>query len=378
MLQCPSTVRDYELLEIIGDGAFAIVYKAIYIPTEQKVAIKVISKDIIKEEAEKERLQREIDVMIQLQHINIVTLHDFFEEEQNYFLVMDLCSGGDLWEYMMASQRMKEVQAATIFHQLITAIDFCHTQGIVHRDLKPQNILITTFPYVKLCDFGLCQYFSDPNMKMKTSCGSPFYAAPECLQGKPYNGPSSDMWSLGVILYEIVTKQHPWPYDNPTLMLKRINAAKYNIPNDVSPPCMDLIQSLIKVRPTDRLTPKQVLSHPWMKLAMKKPQRVQTLPRLSLDAHVFPMPTKYPAPFMTPNKSLAHAQSEGVTPVKSDIVSPFSQKMSNAARIQLLSSRGKTNQFERVMTMSKSPRSSNDSTKVNLKARPRTAKLSPL
>ena len=202
MLSLPSVVGDYELTQIVGDGAFAVVYKASHQTSNTVFAVKVIPKEMMKEQSDKERLQREIDTMAHLEHPNIVQLHDFFSDEKNYYLVMDYCAGGTLFDYVQTSPKMKEGQAASIFQQICSAIAFCHSKGVAHRDLKPLNVLITTFPNIKVCDFGLCQYFDGQNARMKTSCGSPFYAAPECLQGKMYDGQLSDTWSLGVILYE--------------------------------------------------------------------------------------------------------------------------------------------------------------------------------
>ncbi|OHS94393.1 CAMK family protein kinase [Tritrichomonas foetus] len=362
MFPVPAIIGDYEATEVIGEGGFAVVYKVLHIPTSEIFALKVIPKDLIKERADKDRLQREIDTMAALQHENTIMLHDFFMNDKYYYLVTDYCKGGDLFEYIYTNPRLKEVQAATVFHQLVSAIAFCHSQGIVHRDLKPQNILITTFPFIKVCDFGLCQFFNQKSNKMKTLCGSPFYAAPECLQGKFYDGQLSDVWSLGVILYELVTKHHPWPVDNIPQMMKCIQAVKYTVPNDISPPCVDLLHALLRANPNDRMKPNDILKHPWMKLATNRFRKSTTLPRL-------------PAEVLNQLAMNANREASG------EVVSPFSNKKLQStlnSRIPVNNPQQKTNQFEKYLKMTKTPRSSIDCSRPSPRIRPRATKLKPL
>lgn len=374
MLKCPSTIREYEVIEMIGEGGFAMVYKVIFIPSSDNFAMKVISKSVVAQSDDKDRLQREIDTMADLDHENVIKLHDFFEDDEYYYLIMDYCAGGDLFEYISNSARVKEVQAATVFQQIISAIQYCHSQGVAHRDLKPQNILITVFPNIKVCDFGLCQYFEGANAKMKTACGSPFYASPECIKGKPYNGRQSDIWSLGVILYELVTKQHPWPFDNTGLMLKRIQAAKFSIPDDVSPPCQELIRGMMKLNPNERLKPEQILKHSWMKLATSRHRKPYKLPRLASENNMLALRMHQ---MITSSNSaqIPQVSLDSSTP-KSDIVSPFSRARDHA-KLQRFSSNEKMNQFEKCLTLSKSPRQNIDCSKT-LNRRPKSVRLAPL
>jgi len=274
----PFHIKDYSLTEKIGDGAFSIVYKASKGGTGEFFAIKVIEKSVLAEKADKQRMQRELDSCAYLKHENVVSLHDFFSDDSRFFLVLDYCAGGDLYTFIRNTQNIRESQAAFIFQQIVSAMSYCHAMGVVHRDLKPQNVLITNYPQIKVTDFGLCGFVIEES-KMRTFCGSPFYAAPECLKQVQYDGPMSDCWSLGVILFELVSGKHPWNVSNTGMMLKQIYSASYSIPSDITPACEDLIRSLLKVRPTDRLTCDEILAHPWLKMAPKRNEK-SSLPPL--------------------------------------------------------------------------------------------------
>lgn len=269
ILPAGTKISGYVIHEAIGSGAFSCVYKSSKENSTLPYALKIINKTSLSHAGDPERLQREIDTMAFLKHPNIVCLHDFFSDENNFYLFLDYCRGGDLAEYIASLPTpMREQQAANVFHQIVSAIKFIHQNGVAHRDLKPQNIMITMFPNVKVADFGLCGFIDDG--KMKTFCGTPCYTAPECINQIQYNGVYSDIWSLGVILYEMVTGKHPWDVKNITKMVKQITNAQFTVPSTVTPACDDLIKKILRVKPNDRLTTEGILNHPWMKLASSK------------------------------------------------------------------------------------------------------------
>jgi serine/threonine protein kinase len=218
----------------------------------------------------------ELDAMAFLNHPNLVSLHDFFMDDENYYLVLDYCEGGDLAQYLV-TQQLREPLAAAVFQQIVSAIDFCHSRGVAHRDLKLQNVLITTFPTVKVTDFGLSGHFR--GRKLSTFCGSVCYAAPECLNLIQYDGELSDMWSLGVILYELATGNSPWNTGNLPAMIAEIKSGHFTVPSSMNPQCADLIRKLLKIKPADRIKCDGVLAHPWLKVAVRTPGR-SLLPRL--------------------------------------------------------------------------------------------------
>ncbi|KAH0789339.1 CAMK family protein kinase [Histomonas meleagridis] len=208
--------------------------------------------------------------MAYLRHDNIVALYDFFWDDTNFYLVIDYCPGGELFDYIVEHDKLTEPESAYVFQQIVSAIAYCHKSGVAHRDLKPENILITKFPHIKVSDFGLCGFISEQQM-MKTFCGSPCYCSPECLCRVQYDGRKSDIWSLGVILYAMVTGEHPWNVSNTSIMLRQILKGLYTIPSYVSSDCRELIGQMMRVNPQERASIEDVLKHPWLKIADKLP-----------------------------------------------------------------------------------------------------------
>ncbi|OHS94655.1 AGC family protein kinase [Tritrichomonas foetus] len=262
----PPHIKTYCVGGKLGFGSFSEVYVATHDKTKVQYAMKVFPKSNLRTQGDIDRFQREIDSMAYLHYDNLISLHDFFWDENNFYLIMDLCSGGELFQFIVENQRLNEPIAALLFKQIAGAVAFCHSYGVAHRDLKPENILFTQFPIIKVTDFGLCGYISKERL-MKTFCGSPCYCAPECLCRVQYDGRLSDIWSLGVILYAMVTGEHPWSVMNTSLMLRQIMKATYTIPDYVSAECRDLISSLLKVKPQDRLPMEKIINHPWIKFS---------------------------------------------------------------------------------------------------------------
>lgn len=275
----PCTVGKYSLVKTLGSGAFSVVYKGENTETNEVVAVKAIPKSLLANQRDIDRLQRELDTITYLKHENIVSLKDFFSDHEYFYLVLDYCPGGSLMEVVCGSQKLREPIIASIFYQLVSAIQFCHRHDVVHRDLKPPNILVTKFPNIKVADFGLCGYVMS-NEKMKTFCGSPCYTAPECLSGTQYDGKAADIWSLGVILYELATLEHPWPVTNCAKMVQRIQKAQYTVPQGVPPALAELIKSMMKLNPKERPTCDAILANPWLRLAGAR-ARADALPPLN-------------------------------------------------------------------------------------------------
>ncbi|OHS93181.1 CBL-interacting serine/threonine-protein kinase 20 [Tritrichomonas foetus] len=272
----PRQVRQYTISNELGRGAFAAVYKAFNKENRRQYAIKVFPKQNLRNDAEAERFQREVNASTFMRHDNLVALHDFFWDDTNYYLVQDLCGGGDLFHYIMKVKRIEEPAAAFLFKQICGAIQYVHSFGVAHRDLKPENIMIDKFPRIKIADFGICGYICEDSL-MKTFVGSPSYSAPECLSKIEYDGAISDVWSLGVILYVMVTGNSPWNQNTPQ-MVHQIQSADYFIPDDISPDCQDLIRKMMTVMPCDRIKLDDVLQHPWFEIAnsakLKMPAKV--------------------------------------------------------------------------------------------------------
>jgi serine/threonine protein kinase len=234
--------------------------------TNVEYACKIFPKEQLANDGDQSRFQREIDIMAFLKHDNMVALHDFFWDDENFYLILDFCSGGELFDYIAEHDRLDEPTAALVFQQIVSAVAYCHSFGVAHRDLKPENVLILDFPHIKVADFGLCGFISEQTM-MRTFCGSPCYCSPECLCRIEYDGRKSDIWSLGVILFTMVTGEHPWNVTNTSIMLRQILKGTYTVPGFVSPDCKNLICSMMRVTPSERLSMERILEHPWLKLA---------------------------------------------------------------------------------------------------------------
>ena len=253
---------------MLGHGSMGTIYEAKHIVTGESVAVKVIDKQQLQKSIEVERFRRELAVMDSfrtLRHPNVVSLIDLFEDEQKFYLVTELCTGGDLFDYIADNGAINERVASIIFKQILDGLIFIHQNGIVHRDLKPENIFITRFPSIKIGDFGLCG-FTDFNTLMNSFCGSPCYCSPECLKKESYDGIKADTYSLGVTLFCMVTGQFPWNIEVPQKMIERILQNSYVIPSHVSPQCADLIHRLMALNPADRPSHTEILNHPWLQL----------------------------------------------------------------------------------------------------------------
>jgi serine/threonine protein kinase len=240
------------------------VCKALHKWTKEIRACKILAKSRLSEPKEVALFQRELCAQAYIQHENVVKLHDFFSDDLNHYLILDYCPGGELFQHIVSAERLSEQHAAVMFQQVVSAVAYCHSFGIAHRDLKPENILVTCYPRVKVSDFGLCGAVC-PARLMQTFCGSPCYCAPECLMHIEYDGRLGDLWSLGILLYAMVTGMHPWTVTNPTVMIRQIRKARLEVPRFVSDDCRDLILGLIQVIPASRMRIEQIIAHPWLK-----------------------------------------------------------------------------------------------------------------
>jgi serine/threonine protein kinase len=264
----PPEIGHWLLQDALGSGAFSVVVNSVHKETQQHCACKVVPKNRLTEVGDRARFQREINAMAFMRHESIVALHDFQSDDLNFYLFMDFCPGGELFEYIVKNGKIAEPLAAFLFEQIASAIHYSHQFGIAHRDLKPQNVLIAKFPRIKVSDFGLCGFIA-PQEMMQTFCGSPCYCAPECLSRIQYDGRLADVWSLGVILYAMITGSHPWTMANTSLMLRQILKGSYTVPSSVSPKCRELIMGMMSVDVSQRLTIGQILAHPWMATAQR-------------------------------------------------------------------------------------------------------------
>ncbi|XP_031157007.1 serine/threonine-protein kinase MARK1 isoform X2 [Sander lucioperca] len=255
-------VGNYRLLKTIGKGNFAKVKLAKHSLTGREVAIKIIDKTQLNPTS-LQKLFREVSVMKILNHPNIVKLFEVIETEKTLYLVMEYASGGEVFDYLVAHGRMKEKEARAKFRQIVSAVEYCHQKRIVHRDLKAENLLLDADMNIKIADFGFSNEFT-LGSKLDTFCGSPPYAAPELFQGKKYDGPEVDVWSLGVILYTLVSGSLPFDGQNLKELRERVLRGKYRIPFYMSTDCENLLKKLLVLNPGKRGSLQQIMKDRWM------------------------------------------------------------------------------------------------------------------
>ncbi|XP_056125079.1 MAP/microtubule affinity-regulating kinase 3 isoform X4 [Rhinichthys klamathensis goyatoka] len=255
-------IGNYRLLKTIGKGNFAKVKLARHILTGREVAIKIIDKTQLNPTS-LQKLFREVRIMKILNHPNIVKLFEVIETDKTLYLVMEYASGGEVFDYLVAHGRMKEKEARAKFRQIVSAVQYCHQKHIVHRDLKAENLLLDADMNIKIADFGFSNEFTIGN-KLDTFCGSPPYAAPELFQGKKYDGPEVDVWSLGVILYTLVSGSLPFDGQNLKELRERVLRGKYRIPFYMSTDCENLLKRFLVLNPVKRGTLEQIMKDRWI------------------------------------------------------------------------------------------------------------------
>lgn len=256
------SLDQFVLGEKLGEGMFGKVRLGTHILTGEKVAIKLLEKMKILEQADKVRVEREIKILKQLKHNNIIQLYSVIQTSTTIYLVMEYSPGKELFEYIVNKRRLQEGEACEFFQQVVSGVDYMHKNRICHRDLKPENMLLDSNRVLKIIDFGLSNSYGK-NELLGTACGSPCYAAPEMIAGNKYIGLKIDIWSIGIILYAMVCGYLPFEDTNNDALYKKILEGKFAIPSFVSDCCKDLIKQILIVDHTKRLTIQDIRNHPW-------------------------------------------------------------------------------------------------------------------
>ena len=281
-------VGQYDMEKTLGKGNFAIVRLGIHRMTKTRVAVKVVDKKELDPE-NLMKISREIDIMRQLSHENIIKLYQVMETESFIYIVTEYAANGEIFDYLVDNGKMTEKQAATTFSQILKAVHYCHQRKVVHRDLKAENLLLDHDGNIKLADFGFSNYFT-PGSVLSTWCGSPPYAAPELFEGRKYDGPKTDIWSLGVILYVLVSGS--LPFDGQTLqdLRARVVSCQYRIPFYLSAECEHLIRALLVADPERRLGIEGIARHRWFQKHFDPADQKELI-----DNIVAPTPSSKPA-----------------------------------------------------------------------------------
>jgi len=255
----------YLLGEPLGEGAFAKVRLATQIHIKEKCAIKIVDKRLLEDNKDIQRLKKEIKILKNIRHKNIIQLFDIMESKTNLYFVMEYCKGGELFDYIVKNKRLKENEACKFFQQIINGVEYLHKQGIIHRDLKPENLLLDYNNNIKISDFGLSTFFTK-NHYLQTACGTPSYAPPEMLEGLQYNGEASDIWSCGIILYAMLCGTLPFTESKEEIIVRKIKTHDYSIPKYLSNEAQDMLNHILKINPEERFTIEGIKKHPWFNL----------------------------------------------------------------------------------------------------------------
>lgn len=283
--------KNYTIGATLGSGNFATVKKGT--PKDKTkvisatgrtipplVAIKVIDKSKVEDMKD---IQTEIDILFQMSHPNIIALFEIYDSPKHMNLVMELVTGGELFDRIVEVGSYTEREAASTMKILCEALNYLHDKGIVHRDLKPENILLKNkeeLDSLTVADFGLARCMSETDL-MQTACGTPGYVAPEVLKNMGYNGGACDMWSAGVILYILLCGFPPFYEEELPALFEQILHARYDFPSpwwdSISAPAKDLVAKLLVTDPDERLTADKVLAHPWV-VGLEKDGDVPSVP----------------------------------------------------------------------------------------------------
>ncbi|TID13525.1 hypothetical protein CANINC_004883 [Pichia inconspicua] len=279
-------VGPWRLGRTLGKGSTGRVRLAKHTTTGQLAAIKIIPKNIAdidpnnsqdgntsKKKKKKQKysdnglpygIEREIIIMKLISHPNIMALYDVWENRDELYLVLEYVEGGELFDFLINNGRLSEKNAVKYFKMIISGVSYCHKFNICHRDLKPENILLDKNGNIKIADFGMAALETQQKL-LETSCGSPHYASPEIVTGKNYHGSPSDVWSCGVILFALLTGH--LPFDDPVIrqLLMKVQTGKFHMPSNLSSEAKDLIWSMLRVNPNERIRIDDIFNHPLLR-----------------------------------------------------------------------------------------------------------------
>ncbi|XP_062581540.1 5'-AMP-activated protein kinase catalytic subunit alpha-2-like isoform X14 [Saccostrea cucullata] len=255
-------IGHYILGDTLGIGTFGKVKIATHQLTNHKVAVKILNRQKIKSLDVVGKIKREIQNLKLFRHPHIIKLYQVISTPTDIFMVMEYVSGGELFDYIVKHGKLKEPEARRFFQQIISGVDYCHRHMVVHRDLKPENLLLDSNLNVKIADFGLSNMMHDGEF-LRTSCGSPNYAAPEVISGKLYAGPEVDIWSCGVILYALLCGTLPFDDEHVPTLFRKIKSGIFAVPDYLNKEVVSLLCMMLQVDPLKRATIAQIREHDW-------------------------------------------------------------------------------------------------------------------
>ena len=270
-----SELSNYKYIKTIGEGTFGKVKLAIHILTGEKVAIKILQKNLIKGQKQYERIQNEIKYLKLLNHPNIIKIYEVIENDSSFFIVMEYATGGELFNYIVLKEKLDEKETSFFFYQIIQGVRKIHEKKICHRDIKPENLLLAKNNIIKIIDFGLSSEYEEV---LSTPCGSPCYASPEMIKGQKYKGLSIDLWACGVILFAMLFGYLPFDDKDNNILFKKILDCEIDYPEeneiDIGKDAIDLINKILNPEPEKRIGLDEVEKHPFLEYGKKEYEKL--------------------------------------------------------------------------------------------------------
>lgn len=260
-------IGHYTLGNTLGIGTFGKVKIGEHQLTKHKVAVKILNRQKIKSLDVVGKIRREIQNLKLFRHPHIIKLYQVISTPTDIFMIMEYVSGGELFDYIVKNGKLQEHEARRFFQQIISGVDYCHRHMIVHRDLKPENLLLDHNMHVKIADFGLSNMMMDGEF-LRTSCGSPNYAAPEVISGKLYAGPEVDIWSCGVILYALLCGTLPFDDEHVPTLFRKIKTGVFPIPEYLNKTVVSLLCQMLQVDPLKRANIEEIKKHEWFQVEL--------------------------------------------------------------------------------------------------------------
>ena len=255
---------DFDMITVIGQGSFGKVVQVRHKKNQQIYAMKMLNKRSIVERGEVEHTKAEKEILQTVKHPFLMCLHYSFQTPDKLYLVMDFVNGGEMFYHLQQEHTFDNLRAKFYAAEIVLGLEYLHQHGIVYRDLKPENLLLDAEGHIKMTDFGLSkQGLNDPNARTKTFCGTPEYLAPEVLQGLEY-GKAVDWWSLGTLIFEMLTGLPPFYDEDVQRMYAQKMTAELEVPDHVDPNATDLISKFLDRNPTTRMQDtRHIKTHPW-------------------------------------------------------------------------------------------------------------------
>lgn len=283
-IDIPIIVGTIKYIRTIGKGSYGIVYEGHCTKRNQNFACKIVSRENLLKGGNLSSFEREVRAHEQIHHPNIIEIHEVLYHPDVIVLVMDLCKSGDLLHFIISRQYPQICLVRQMFFQIVEALDYLHQRGISHRDLKPENILLDDSYDVKLADFG-CAQLGIGNRS--DECGTLFYAAPEILTSTPCDSRKSDIWSLGIVLFAMASKQLPWPSEDDDEIRKFIINGRLLFPPNFPEEVRHVVLQCTKYDPDERPSAQQILDCNWLKFEKQKVEKN----RKALQNHIPQIPS---------------------------------------------------------------------------------------